>query len=162
MYSVVSRKKKILSFVITALGLLALFLVAVNTGSLKVTPLELFKGLFIEYNENVATIYDLRFPRILIAIFGGAATAVSGVLLQAVMKNPLADPGIIGVSSGASLTAVLITAFFPTLYFSRPCLPSWAGWSLSCWCTPFPGRADFRLCALSWWAWRSIPCLRDS
>ena len=58
----VSRKKKILSFVITALGLLALFLIAVNTGSLKVTPLELFKGLFIEYNENVATIYDLRFP----------------------------------------------------------------------------------------------------
>ena len=116
----VSNRKKILSFVITALGLLVLFLVAVNTGSLKVTPLELFKGLFIEYNENVATIYDLRFPRILIAIFGGAATAVSGVLLQAVMKNPLADPGIIGVSSGASLTAVLITAFVPTLYFFTP------------------------------------------
>ena len=83
----VSRRKKILSFGITALGLLALFLIAVNTGSLKVTPLELFKGLFVEYNESVATIYDLRFPRILIAIFGGAATAVSGVLLQAVMKN---------------------------------------------------------------------------
>src|SRR5699024_1187231 len=116
----VSKRKKILTFVITALGLLALFLVAVNTGSLKVTPLELFKGLFIEYNENVATIYDLRFPRVLIAIFGGAATAVSGVLLQAVMKNPLADPGIIGVSSGASLTAVLITAFVPTLYFFTP------------------------------------------
>ena len=114
----VSSRKKILSFAITALGLLALFLVAVNTGSLKVMPLELFKGLFIEYNENVATIYDLRFPRILIAIFGGAA--VSGVLLQAVMKNPLADPGIIGVSSGASLTAVLITAFVPTLYFFTP------------------------------------------
>ena len=113
----VSSRKKILSFAITALGLLALFLVAVNTGSLKVMPLELFKGLFIEYNENVATIYDLRFPRILIAIFGGAATAVSGVLLQAVMKNPLADPG---VSSGASLTAVLITAFVPTLYFFTP------------------------------------------
>ena len=79
----VSRRKKILSFGITALGLLALFLIAVNTGSLKVTPLELFKGLFVEYNESVATIYDLRFPRILIAIFGGAATAVSGVLLQA-------------------------------------------------------------------------------
>ena len=116
----VSRRKKILSFGITALGLLALFLIAVNTGSLKVTPLELFKGLFVEYNESVATIYDLRFPRILIAIFGGAATAVSGVLLQAVMKNPLADPGIIGVSSGASLTAVLITAFVPTLYFFTP------------------------------------------
>ena len=58
----VSSRKKILSFVITALGLLALFLVAVNTGSLKVTPLELFKGLFIEYNENVATITTCGFP----------------------------------------------------------------------------------------------------
>lgn len=88
----VSNRKKILSFVITALGLLALFLVAVNTGSLKVTPLELFKGLFIEYNENVATIYDLRFPRILIAIFGGAATAVSGVLLPGRDEKPAGRP----------------------------------------------------------------------
>lgn len=62
-------------------------------------------------------VYDLRFPRIFIAMIGGAAMAVSGVLLQAVMKNPLADPGIVGISSGASFTAVLITAFFPALYF---------------------------------------------
>ncbi len=115
-----SIRKKILSFVITAAGLLILFLFAVNTGSLKVTPAELLRGLFREYNPNVATIYDLRFPRIFIAMLGGAATAVSGVLLQAVMKNPLADPGIIGVSSGASLAAVLITAFFPSLYFFTP------------------------------------------
>lgn len=54
------------------------------------------------------------------ALFGGAATAVAGVLLQSVMKNPLADPGIIGISSGASLAAVLVTAFFPALYFFTP------------------------------------------
>lgn len=116
----ISTRKKILSFCLTAAGLLALFLFAVNTGSLKVSPAELFKGLFIEYNPNVATIFDLRFPRIFIAMLGGAATAVSGVLLQAVMKNPLADPGIIGISSGASLAAVLITAFFPSLFFFTP------------------------------------------
>lgn len=116
----ISTRKKVLSFVITAIGLFALFLIAVNTGSLKVTPIELFKGLFVEHNPDVATIYDLRFPRIFIAMLGGAATAVSGVLLQAVMKNPLADPGIIGVSSGASFTAVLVTAFFPALYFFTP------------------------------------------
>ena len=109
-----------MSFVITAVGLFVLFLIAVNTGSLKVTPTELVEGLFLEYNENVATIYDLRFPRIFIAMLGGAAMAVSGVLLQAVMKNPLADPGIIGISSGASLAAVLITAFFPQLFFFTP------------------------------------------
>lgn len=118
----ISTRKKILSFVLTAVGLFVLFIFAVNTGSLKVTPSELFSGLFIEYNPDVATIYDLRFPRIFIAMLGGAATAVSGVLLQAVMKNPLADPGIIGVSSGASLVAVFVTAFFPSLFFLTPML----------------------------------------
>ena len=97
----ISRKKVVLSYIVTAVLLFALFLVAVNTGSLKITPKELFDGLFIKYNKTVATIYDLRFPRIFIAMIGGAAMAVSGVLLQAVMKNPLADPGIIGISSGA-------------------------------------------------------------
>ncbi len=118
----ISTRKKILSFVLTAVALFVLFIFAVNTGSLKVTPPELFSGLFIEYNPDVATIYDLRFPRIFIAMLGGAATAVSGVLLQAVMKNPLADPGIIGVSSGASLVAVIVTAFFPSLFFLTPML----------------------------------------
>lgn len=118
----ISTRKKILSFVLTAVGLFILFIFAVNTGSLKVTPSELFCGLFIEYNPDVATIYDLRFPRIFIAMLGGAATAVSGVLLQAVMKNPLADPGIIGVSSDASLVAVIVTAFFPSLFFLTPML----------------------------------------
>lgn len=118
----ISTRKKILSFVLTAVALFVLFVFAVNTGSLKVTPSELFSGLFIEYNPDVATIYDLRFPRIFIAMLGGAETAVSGVLLQAVMKNPLADPGIIGVSSGASLVAVIVTAFFPSLFFLTPML----------------------------------------
>lgn len=116
----ISTRKKVLSYVITAAGLLVLFLFAVNTGSLKVSPKALFEGLFVEYDPNVATIYDLRFPRIFIAMLGGAATAVAGVLLQSVLKNPLADPGIIGISSGASLAAVLITAFFPALYFFTP------------------------------------------
>ena len=112
--------KKILFLAVTAAALIALFLIAVNTGSLKVSPSRLLRGLFVEYDSDVATVYDLRFPRIFIAMLGGAATAVSGVLLQAVMKNPLADPGIIGVSSGASLAAVLITAFAPSLYFFTP------------------------------------------
>lgn len=116
----ISTRKKVLAFCLTAVALIALFLWAINTGSLKVTPSQLFRGLFVAYDKNVATVYDLRFPRIFIAMIGGAATAVSGVLLQAVLKNPLADPGIIGVSAGASLTAVLITAFLPALYFFSP------------------------------------------
>ena len=116
----ISARRRVGAFLLTAAALLALLLWAVNTGSLHVTPAQLLRGLFVEYDPNVATVYDLRFPRIFIALFGGAATAVAGVLLQAVMKNPLADPGIIGISSGASLAAVLVTAFFPALYFFTP------------------------------------------
>ena len=117
------RKKKvraIMSFIVMALLVIILFFIAINIGSLQVGFLELMKGLFIKYNPNVATIYDLRFPRIVISILAGVGIAVSGVLFQAVLKNPLADPGIIGISSGASFAAVLITAFFPTLYFFTP------------------------------------------
>lgn len=116
----VSILKRIVTFVLTAAALVALFLVAVNAGSLQVSPEQLISGLFVAYDDTVSTIYDLRFPRIFIAMVGGAATAVSGVLLQAAIRNPLADPGIIGISSGASLVAVLVTAFFPALFLFTP------------------------------------------
>lgn len=109
-----------ISFGVVIILLILLFFASINIGSLKVGFGELLSGLFVKYNKDVATIYDLRFPRIIISMLAGAAIAVSGVLFQAVLKNPLADPGIIGISSGASFTAVIITAFAPTLYFFTP------------------------------------------
>lgn len=116
----VSTVKRIIAFVVVTLALVALFFVAANTGSLQASPGQLLNGLFVQYDDTVATIFDLRFPRIFIAMIGGAALAVSGTLLQAVIRNPLADPGIIGISSGASLVAVLVTAFLPQLFFFTP------------------------------------------
>lgn len=116
----VTTPRKVAAFLVTMAALVALFFVAVNTGSLQVGPMQLLSGLFVSYDEMVSTIYDLRLPRILIAMVGGAATAVAGVLLQAAIRNPLADPGIIGVSAGASFAAVLVTAFFPMLLFFTP------------------------------------------
>lgn len=98
----------------------ALAFLAMRLGSISVTYRELFDGLFVAYDKRVATIYDLRFPRILVALLGGAALSCSGLLFQAVLKNPLADPGIIGISGGASLVAVLVSGLFPMLYFSIP------------------------------------------
>src|SRR5699024_2064902 len=69
---------------------------------------------------DVQIIKDLRLPRIIIALFAGAALAVSGVLLQAVMRNPLAEPGIIGVSSGAAFISILMVTLFPMLFFYTP------------------------------------------
>lgn len=113
-------KKKIVSFIAVIILLPAMILLSATTGSIDITVGELIKGLFTGTNENIAIIKDLRFPRIIIALFAGAALAVSGVLLQAVMRNPLAEPGIIGVSSGAGFFTLLMVALFPTLFFYAP------------------------------------------
>lgn len=105
---------------ILALLIFALALTAMKLGSISITYRELFEGLFLSYDKRVATIYDLRFPRIIVALLGGAALSCSGLLFQAVLKNPLADPGIIGISGGASLAAALVSGLFPALYFSLP------------------------------------------
>ena len=110
----------ILGCVLVAALIFALTLAAMKLGSISLTWGELFRGLFLDYDKRVATVYDLRFPRIVVALLGGAALSCSGLLFQAVLKNPLADPGIIGISGGASLAASVVAALFPTLYFSIP------------------------------------------
>lgn len=60
--------------------------------------------------EQTAVIWHIRMPRTLVGILVGAALAVTGAVMQGVFGNPLADPGIIGVSSGAALGAVLAIA----------------------------------------------------
>lgn len=112
--------KKVISFIAVIILLPAITIYSAITGSIEVSAVELIKGLLTGTNENVVIIKDLRLPRIIISMFAGAALAVSGVLLQAVMRNPLAEPGIIGVSSGAGFFTILMVSFFPTLFFFTP------------------------------------------
>lgn len=119
--------KVTLAFVIMALLLLVVFFFAINTGGIDVTFTQLLRGMFIEYDKDVAIVLQLRFPRIIVAILGGALMAGSGVLMQAVMRNPLADPGIIGVVSGAAFVAVLVTAFLPSLAYLTPIFSFFGG-----------------------------------
>ncbi|WP_307851891.1 iron ABC transporter permease [Williamsia sp. CHRR-6] len=56
-------------------------------------------------------LWDIRFPRVLLAALVGAALSVAGVVFQALVRNPLADPFVLGVASGASVGAVLVFAF---------------------------------------------------
>lgn len=125
-----SRKQGIrtgIAFLSVAFLLVGLVLLAMRLGSLEVSWGELFQGLWQGGNPDVQTIVDVRFPRILIALMGGAALAVSGTQLQAVMKNPLTDPGIIGISSAAALVSAFITSFFPMLYFATPLFAVFGG-----------------------------------
>lgn len=112
--------KTLLTFALTGCALLITFFISVNTGGLSTSAAQLFRGLFIEYDRTVAIILQLRFPRIIVAMLGGGMMAMSGVCMQAVMRNPLADPGIIGVTSGAAFAAVIVSSFFPSLAAFTP------------------------------------------
>jgi iron complex transport system permease protein len=115
-----SAARGALACVVLAAAVVCLALFAMKSGSIALSWRELMRGLFVEYDARVAAVYDLRFPRVLIALLSGAVLSCSGLLLQAALKNPLADPGIIGISGGAAFAASVVTAFFPALYFEAP------------------------------------------
>ncbi|WP_339203761.1 iron ABC transporter permease [Paenibacillus sp. FSL K6-3182] len=123
--------KTIFSFIAITLLLLATIVYSMTTGSISVGFVELMKGLLGSPSEQVEVVRDLRLPRIIVALLTGAALAVSGVLLQAVMRNPLADAGVIGISSGAGLVSLLLVTIFPTLFFWMP-LFSFVGGAIAC------------------------------
>jgi len=66
-------------------------------------------------NLSRVIIFDIRLPRVLAALAGGIALATAGTMAQAVFKNPLGDPYLLGISSGASLGAVIAFLFHPSL-----------------------------------------------
>ncbi|MBK3497357.1 iron ABC transporter permease [Viridibacillus sp. YIM B01967] len=124
-------RKKMISFIAVIALLFVMIVYAATTGSVKMEFLEFCKALFDSSNEKIAVIKDLRFPRIIVALFAGAALSVSGVLLQAVMRNPLADAGVIGISAGAGLASTVIITFFPMLFFWSP-LFAFLGGAFAC------------------------------
>ena len=107
-------------FIVVPILIFVLAILALRIGSVNYSTAEIFNGLF-DANSSVHTIIiDLRLPRVILAIIIGMCLAAAGALLQAVMQNPLADPGIIGVSSGASTAATIIFLVFPTATASVP------------------------------------------
>ena len=83
-------------------------------GAVRLTPEELVRAL-LEGTQGVAgrIFWFVRLPRTLAALLTGAALAVSGVVIQTVLHNPLAAPNIIGVNAGAGFAVALAAVFFP-------------------------------------------------
>lgn len=123
--------KKTASFVVVALLLVATMIYAATTGTIQMGYFEFIEKLFAGDDQDMAAIIDLRFPRIVVAMLAGAALSVAGVLLQAIMRNPLADAGFIGISAGASFTQLVIVSFFPLYFFMTP-VAAFAGGALAC------------------------------
>jgi iron complex transport system permease protein len=89
--------------------LLVTVILATSIGAVSVPVSDLLTSNLSE--QQKAVLFSIRFPRVLLAIVVGVALAVSGAALQGLFRNPLADPGLIGISTSAALAVALVIVF---------------------------------------------------
>jgi iron complex transport system permease protein len=112
-----------LAVLILALGLAATILFSLASGASDASAFAVVRDwLFPSFSANDALsardqiiIYNIRLPRVIMGVLIGAALAVSGAVLQGLFRNPLADPGLVGVSAGSSLGAVAVIVLGATV-----------------------------------------------
>ncbi|MGW9114766.1 iron chelate uptake ABC transporter family permease subunit [Microbacterium sp. NPDC055683] len=99
--------------VLALAGALAVVCVAsIVLGSQRIGPDAVWAGLVTGEGDAGAIVRDMRIPRTVVGLAVGAALGIAGALIQGFTRNPLADPGILGVNAGASLGVVVGLAFF--------------------------------------------------
>lgn len=108
------------AFIILSVILILVILISVRVGSVSVSMPDIMAALKNGTGGTAGIIRDIRLPRIIMAVLVGANLAVSGVLLQGVMRNPMADPGITGISSGASVVAMILMLYVPGMVAALP------------------------------------------
>ena len=121
------QKRPSAGLVLSVCGLLLAisFVAGSARGAYAISPLQLIDvvwGIFVGAAQTTPehmVFMNIRLPRLLLGVAAGAALGLSGALMQGLFRNPLADPGLIGVSSGAALAAgitiVLGSVWFPEL-----------------------------------------------
>lgn len=99
--------------IVAVLGVLsvAVAILSVSVGAVTLSLGDIIAGLRGEVNSFIIQRY--RIPRVAVSILAGAALAVSGVFLQAAVRNPLASPDVIGITKGAGLGAMVVTILLP-------------------------------------------------
>lgn len=101
-----SKKNKIILIFILLFLIVLVSFINLNVGSANLSMLDVLKALFNSGEEsNVIIIYNIRLPRIITAIVAGFGLAISGTIMQGVLKNPMASPSTLGTSNGAVLGA---------------------------------------------------------
>ncbi|MCG1009782.1 iron ABC transporter permease [Salinicoccus sp. ID82-1] len=99
-------------FIIIIALLVAILVTHLFTGTFSLTWTDLLNILTNQASADVRLVlFEFRMPRILVVLVCGAALALSGLILQVISKNPLADPGIIGVNAGSGFGVVLFITF---------------------------------------------------
>lgn len=118
-YTAHLRKKAVRAFSIIllfAVLIVIVFIISMNMGQIRLSPGEVFRTFFgMGTDKQELILYEFRLPRIIISVLIGMGMAVSGCILQGISRNPLADPGILGINAGAGLAVTLFISFYPTV-----------------------------------------------
>ena len=111
------KQKLLISVLISIFVLITAFIISVSFGTVDVSVSELisifksliFNGGLTENGQNTGTIIlNIRLPRVILAVLIGGGLSIVGVVMQSIFKNPMAEPGILGWSSGGhSLQSLL-------------------------------------------------------
>ncbi|WP_017614626.1 FecCD family ABC transporter permease [Nocardiopsis salina] len=99
-----------LMFGLGTAALAAAILLSLIMGARVTPPGEVIDALTGAGDEFTATVVESRYPRTVLGIMAGAALALAGTLMQGITRNPLADPGLLGVNAGAAAAVVTVTA----------------------------------------------------
>lgn len=115
-------KKRKIALILLPLLTLAAFALSIALGSTDVDMSGAFDSLFSGDKSSVdfRIVFYIRLPRALGALLAGSALAVSGIIIQAVLNNPMAAPNIIGVNAGAGLFTIISMAVLPSLISFLP------------------------------------------
>ena len=103
-------------YVITLSLMVLLFGLSIRLGTYTLSFEEIWAA-FQPDDKNYFTLMEYRLPRAVLAILLGGSLAISGVLVQSVVRNPLASPDILGINNAAGLVAVSVLMFLPNLAF---------------------------------------------
>ena len=103
-------------YVVTLSLMVLLFGLSIRLGTYTLSFEEMWAA-FQPDDKNYFTLMEYRLPRAVLAILLGGALAISGVLVQSVVRNPLASPDILGINNAAGLVAVSVLMFLPNLAF---------------------------------------------
>lgn len=96
--------------------LFVLTLIALGFGAAHTSLIDLYDAMIgIEGGPYYEVLRGIRFPRVVAAFFVGAALAVAGAIMQGMTRNPLAEPGLLGLTAGANLALAIALAFVPGL-----------------------------------------------
>lgn len=109
---------RLLVLVVFAILAVSGIMVSLAKGALAIAPEQVWKMLWSPAGDAQSqVIWNIRLPRTLVGALVGLNLALAGAVLQAVMRNPLADPHIIGISSGAGLAGVAVMILFPAMEY---------------------------------------------